>query len=428
LAYESDVTTLSFDLYTVAIDPVGGTVGTPVRRTFNDAKAEIKADYSPDGTKLAFVTNLYGPFVIAILDLSDDSIIPAETNFASVSHDNPSWSSDGASIYYDAPQGEDPSNTSDVWKLDLATQAKCAINIDGAGDADPDVSIYMNSALDGSEYNQFLMVSSAFSASFGTVQIWQANYVYSCEPPLPISVDIDPSTLNVGANTHGSGEIRATIRMPQETQDLGYVALSDQTTVPGYPLEGITVRRSFFPSPTLMGRVARDPPNGPLSGSGLPDYTDHPGDDPHMDVKWARRAFESRLIALGLVDQVVPMRCEAYSARRGRKFAGYGYVYVSSSGQAGSAIRLEQNSPNPFNPSTKINFANSKPGNVNVSVFNVRGELVKTITNQEYAQGMHTVSWDGMTANGKHSPSGVYYIRATTPGAQPDVIKAVIAK
>ncbi|HLF13478.1 MAG TPA: hypothetical protein VI932_01135, partial [Bacteroidota bacterium] len=218
LAYESDATGLSIDLYTIPIDPVAHTVGTPVRRTFNDAKAEMKADYSPDGTKLAFVTNLFGPFVIAILDLSDDSITSAETNFASVSHDNPSWSSDGASIYYDAPQGEDPANTTDIWKLDLDTQAKCGINMDGSGDADPDASIYLNSALDGTEYNQFLMVSSAFSASFGTVQIWQGDYVYNCEPPLAITVDISPSTINAGANTHGSGEITATIRMPQETQ------------------------------------------------------------------------------------------------------------------------------------------------------------------------------------------------------------------
>ena len=88
---------------------------------------------------------------------------------------------------------------------------------------------------------------------------------------------------------------------------------------------------------------------------------------------------------------------------------------------------LQQNYPNPFNPVTKINFAVDKPGNVDVRVFNTRGELVKTITNQWYPQGEHFVSWDGKTQSGGHAPSGIYYIRAKSGGAT-DVIKAVLAK
>jgi len=425
LAYDSDATGLSIDLYTVDVDPVAHTVGFPFRHTTNDSKAEFKPEYSPDGTKLAYVTNLYGPFVIAILTLADDSFVPAETAFASVSHDNPSWSSDGASIYYDAPRGEDPANPTDIFKLDLATQAKCAINLDGAGDADADVSNAMNAAADGYPYNELLMVSSAFASSFGAVNIWKANFIFNCLPPLPFTVDITPSTLTIGDSVHGSKEIQATYHMPPETTAAGYWALSDQS--PG-ALEGIKVRRTFFASPTLNGLVARNPPSGPLSNSGLPDYTDHPGSDPHMDVRWARRTFEARCVALGQVDKLVPMLSTGYSAIRGRKFVGYGYLYVSSGNLAGSAVRLEQNYPNPFNPQTKINFSVSKPGNVDVRVFNVRGELVKTLTNQNYAMGMHTISWDGMTENGKKTSSGVYYIRANTPGAAPDVIKAVLAQ
>jgi len=422
LAFDSDASGLSIDLYTVAVDPVTQIVGVPVRHTTNDSKAEFKPDYSPDGTKLAYVTNLYGPFVIVILNLADDTFYPAETNFASVSHDNPSWSSDGLSIYYDAPRGEDPANPTDVYKLDLGPQSKCGINIDGAGDADPDVSHAANASADGPAYNQIVMVSSAFAASFGAVNIWQANYVFNCLPPLPVTVDISPSNLNVGSLGQ---TITATIRMPAETTAAGYMALSDQS--PG-ALEGIKVRRTFFASPTLMGRTARDAPHGPLAGSGLPDYTDHPGSDPHLDVVWARRTFEARLVALGLVDRLVPMQLTAYSAIRGRRFVGYGYMYVSSANAAGSAVSLEQNYPNPFNPQTKINFAVSKPGNVDVRVFNVRGELVKTLTNTNYAQGMHTITWDGMTESGKKTSSGVYYIRANTPGATPSVIKAVLAQ
>jgi flagellar hook assembly protein FlgD len=86
-----------------------------------------------------------------------------------------------------------------------------------------------------------------------------------------------------------------------------------------------------------------------------------------------------------------------------------------------------QNSPNPFNPSTRIDFAVDLPGQVSVRVFNTRGELVRTISDQWYPQGMHTVSWDGKTQSGGRAPSGIYYIKAKS-GESTDVIKAVLAK
>ena len=103
--FENNVARPSIDLYTVDVDPAARTHGTPVRRTFVDNKAEFKADYNPAGTKLAFVSNLFGPFQILILNLSDNSFAAAETNAAQISHDNPSWSSNGLSIYYDAAAG-----------------------------------------------------------------------------------------------------------------------------------------------------------------------------------------------------------------------------------------------------------------------------------------------------------------------------------
>ena len=94
---------------------------------------------------------------------------------------------------------------------------------------------------------------------------------------------------------------------------------------------------------------------------------------------------------------------------------------------AGSSIVLQQNFPNPFNPVTKIQFAVDKPGNVEVRVFNTRGELVRTVSNQWYPQGSHTVTWDGSTQSGGHAASGIYYIRAKSGGAT-DIVKAVLAK
>ena len=104
-----------------------------------------------------------------------------------------------------------------------------------------------------------------------------------------------------------------------------------------------------------------------------------------------------------------------------------GYLTISASALAGSAVRLSQNSPNPFNPHTKITFAVSKPGNVDVRVFNARGELVRTLAKQWFPQGQHTVTWDGRTEAGGGAPSGVYFAVAKSNGST-DRIKMMLMK
>ncbi len=417
IAYDSDAAGVSIDLWTVEVDLNTRTVDEPTRqrRTTISNKAEFKPAFSPNGTKLAFVSNLFGAFQIFILNLADNSFAQAETNLTSVSHDNPAWSSNGLSLYYDAPANEDPSLPQDIWKLDLATQAKCSIHIDLAGDVDPNVSSYTRSTPDGIPYNYILFTSQAGGMG---VNIWRGEYVQTCVPPLAMAVDITPTTINLDNNSSGATPITASLSFPPETQAAGYQCVSFNG-----PKEGVRMRLSIILSPTMLGLGARLDPT-----TGIPDFDNHTSPDYYMNVRWNRRTIAARVVALGLVNQQIPAIVEAYSNGIGRGFRGYGILNFSSNSLSGTAIKLQQNYPNPFNPQTKITFAVSKPGNVDVRVFNVRGELVRTITNQNYPQGEHTVSWDGMTDRGNHSPSAVYYIRANTPGATPDVIKAVLAQ
>ncbi|MBD3374383.1 T9SS type A sorting domain-containing protein [candidate division KSB1 bacterium] len=67
-------------------------------------------------------------------------------------------------------------------------------------------------------------------------------------------------------------------------------------------------------------------------------------------------------------------------------------------------FNLEQNYPNPFNPSTTISFQLPEKENVQLSIYNMAGQLVETLVNEERQPGVHTVQWD---ANG-HS-SAVYF-------------------
>ncbi len=77
---------------------------------------------------------------------------------------------------------------------------------------------------------------------------------------------------------------------------------------------------------------------------------------------------------------------------------------------AGTMI-LSQNHPNPFNPSTKIHFDVSRSGDGALAVFNVRGEMVRTLKSGHFDVGPGVIVWDGRNDAGRVVGSGVYFYR-----------------
>ena len=70
---------------------------------------------------------------------------------------------------------------------------------------------------------------------------------------------------------------------------------------------------------------------------------------------------------------------------------------------------LEQNFPNPFNPSTSIPFALPSRAQVRLSVFNVLGQRVRTLLNRQIEAGYHRLAWDGRNDEGYQAGAGVYF-------------------
>ncbi len=69
---------------------------------------------------------------------------------------------------------------------------------------------------------------------------------------------------------------------------------------------------------------------------------------------------------------------------------------------------LEQNYPNPFNSETVITFHLKQSGFVDVSIYNVLGQKVRTLTAQQMNAGTFTLKWDGCNEQGVMGQSGVY--------------------
>jgi hypothetical protein len=77
---------------------------------------------------------------------------------------------------------------------------------------------------------------------------------------------------------------------------------------------------------------------------------------------------------------------------------------------------LGQNVPNPFNPSTEIRFTAPRAGQGSLRIYNVRGELVRSLLAGAIAAGEGRAVWDGQTDAGKRAGSGVYFYRLEVDG------------
>jgi len=92
-----------------------------------------------------------------------------------------------------------------------------------------------------------------------------------------------------------------------------------------------------------------------------------------------------------------------------------------------TTFALAQSYPNPFNPYTSIIYTLPEAAQVGLRVFNLRGELVKTLVDEEQYPGVYPVQWDGTADNGNRLCSGLYFY-VLEAGDFRDIKKIVLAK
>lgn len=86
------------------------------------------------------------------------------------------------------------------------------------------------------------------------------------------------------------------------------------------------------------------------------------------------------------------------------------------------------NSPNPFNPSTTISFSIQNDSEVELSIYNIKGQKVKTLANNHYGEGIHSIIWDGDDQNGHPVSSGLYCYKLNINGNTAAVKKCLLLK
>ncbi len=89
-------------------------------------------------------------------------------------------------------------------------------------------------------------------------------------------------------------------------------------------------------------------------------------------------------------------------------------VATNTSTHVPTQFVLYPNFPNPFNPVTTFLFELPQSENIQLAIFNSRGQLVRMLIDGPQAAGLHSVRWDGLNSQGKSVASGVYHYQLKT--------------
>ena len=100
---------------------------------------------------------------------------------------------------------------------------------------------------------------------------------------------------------------------------------------------------------------------------------------------------------------------------------GIELVYVRSTTEVTNIVestdqpyQLKQNYPNPFSTSTTIEFRLGESNHVYLSVYDISGRWVTTLTDEHYAAGTYSAVWNGKLSDGQPAASGVYICKMQT--------------
>ncbi len=89
---------------------------------------------------------------------------------------------------------------------------------------------------------------------------------------------------------------------------------------------------------------------------------------------------------------------------------------------------LFQNYPNPFNPTTTIEFSIQNNSKVELAIYNIKGQKIKTLAQNDFNKGSHSIIWNGDNESGNPVSSGIYFYKLRVDGKAEAVKKCLLLK
>ena len=106
-----------------------------------------------------------------------------------------------------------------------------------------------------------------------------------------------------------------------------------------------------------------------------------------------------------------------------------GWLAIITDSDLPDAARNElyQNYPNPFNPTTTIKYSIAQAASVQLVVYNVAGQRIRSLVNETKPAGTYTEIWDGKNDGGRSVATGIYFYRFMA-GRYSEVKKMILLK
>ncbi|MCD4697441.1 MAG: T9SS type A sorting domain-containing protein [Bacteroidales bacterium] len=168
----------------------------------------------------------------------------------------------------------------------------------------------------------------------------------------------------------------------------------------------------------------------------------------HIENSIAYLLASAGLEILDLIDPINPIQIGFYESsysNHSKVITFEDYIYISEPEfgvqilqyQGGSGINnniisgnsvLISNYPNPFNPSTTIEFSIQNDSYIELTIFNIKGQKIKNLVNNESSRGNHSIIWNGDDDFRKPVSSGIYYYKLNINGKSEVVKKCLLLK
>lgn len=214
---------------------------------------------------------------------------------------------------------------------------------------------------------------------------------------------------------------------PPGTYEFFVTALYEDPDGESEPSNTVTVTISF-PSPENLTAVSQDQNiylewSTPSNGTYLTDYKVYKNGEFIIDT--SENYYLDENMAAGTYSYYVVAN---YYGNLSEPSSTIIIDHTSIGENIVSNITRLCNHPNPFNPSTTIEYSIQNDSKVELSIFNIKGQKVKQLVNEQISAGQRSINWNGDDDFGKSVSSGIYYYMLNVNGKIEAVKKCLLLK
>lgn len=218
---------------------------------------------------------------------------------------------------------------------------------------------------------------------------------------------------NIDSFTWNYERVPGTVEIPEESESksFSYTELADYEAIDIMEIEGVENIQEIgvFEDNVCVGAVVTN--ELPVQ---IRAYTTGTGEELTFQVVESSRSLpENKSYSVYNFDK---QQYENKSMRSGQQ--SYSMIKLGRDDYEvsvpSSKISNLENFPNPFNPTTTISFSLSSETNIELNVYNLKGQLVRSLTNGHYTSGSHSIAWDGKDDDDKPVSSGLYLYKLKT--------------